>query len=213
VAQDSRPGYPIAIFGPFHPYRGGIAHHTALLAGGLAATHPVLGLNFQRLYPGFLFPGKTQLDSSAEPLRPPGVEVVRSVDSIGPHTWPGAVRTLRRFGARLLIVQWWHPFFAPAVAAIARGAKRGGTRVLLLCHNVMPHERSVVDSALARLGLGSADAFLVQSANDLALVEKLYPQVPRVQSPLPPFTFFAHGKGDAAATVAGDRDALRDGSV
>jgi hypothetical protein len=74
--------------------------------------------------------------------------------------------------------------FAPAVAAIARGAAQRDARVLgRACHNVMLHERSVVDSALARLGLGSADAFLVQSANDLALVESST-RTPRVQSPL-----------------------------
>jgi hypothetical protein len=97
--------YPVAVFGPFHPYRGGIAHHTTLLARTLARTHPVLGINFRRLYPSFLFPGRTQLDASQAPLVADGVQVARLVDSIGPLTWPGAVRAARRSGTRLLVVQ------------------------------------------------------------------------------------------------------------
>jgi glycosyltransferase involved in cell wall biosynthesis len=151
------------------------------------------------LYPDFLFPGRTQLDASAEPLRAEGVQVQRLVDSIAPHTWWRAAAAVRRFGARLLIVQWWHPFFAPAVAMVARGARRGGVRVVLLCHNVLPHERSRLDSALARLGLGAADGFLVQSQPDLELLERLHPTRPRLLTPHPAYTFFARGRVEREA--------------
>jgi glycosyltransferase involved in cell wall biosynthesis len=192
----------VAVFGPFHPYRGGIAHHTTLLARTLARTHPVLGINFRRLYPGFLFPGRTQYDSSTEPLAAEGVQIARLVDSIGPHTWPGATRAARRFGTRLLVVQWWHPFFAPCTAALARGVRHAGGRVVFLCHNVLPHERRRIDTALARLGLAAADGFLVQSQGDLATLERLFPDRPRAHTPHPAYTFFARGGVDRAAARA-----------
>jgi glycosyltransferase involved in cell wall biosynthesis len=195
-------GAPIAVFGPFHPHRGGIAHHTTLLAETLAARHPVLGVGFKRLYPSILFPGKTQIDASATAFVPRGVEVRQLVDSIAPHTWWRAAGAIRAFGTRLLVVQWWHPFFAPCCAAIARGAKRGGARVVYVCHNVLPHERSRIDTALARLGLGAADAFIVQNRPDLDLITSLYPNRPRELTPLPTFTFFARG-------ASMDRDAAR----
>ena len=196
-------GYPVAVFGPFLPYRGGIAHHTTLLARTLAGTHPVLGINFRRLYPGLLFPGRTQFDESAAPLAAEGVRTVRLVDSILPHTWPGAVRAARDFGTRLLVVQWWHPFFAPCTAALARGVRRAGGRVVFLCHNVLPHERSRVDAALVRLGLGSADGFLVQSKADLETLARLFPDRPRAHTPHPAYTFFARGGVDRASARAG----------
>src|SRR3989442_10166518 len=186
--------YPVAVLGPFHPYRGGIAHHTTLLAQALASTHPVLGLNYERLYPRLLFPGRTQLDESSEPLVAEGVPVLRLVDSLGPHTWPRAARAARRFGTRLLVVQWWHPFFAPACAGVARGLRRSGAKALFLCHNVLPHERRKLDTPLVRLGLGSADAFLAQSQTDLELLARLYPGRPRALSPHPAYTFFARGR-------------------
>lgn len=191
--------YPVAVFGPFHPYRGGIAHHTTLLASTLARTHPVLGLSYRRLYPGVLFPGRTQFDASAEPLACPGVEIVRAVDSIGPHTWPGAVRALRQAGTRLLVVQWWHPFFGPCCRALARGARRNGARVVYLCHNVLPHERGRLDVRLARFGLGGADGFLAQSRTDLELLDGLFPERPRELTPLPAFDFFTRGRLTRAA--------------
>ena len=195
-------GYPIAVFGPFHPYRGGIAHHTTLLASTLAEAHPVLGINFTRLYPNRLFPGRTQFDDSTAPLGAPGVRIERLVDSIGPHTWPRAARAVRSHGTRLLVVQWWHPFFAPACRALASSARRAGARVLFLCHNVLPHERSHLDAALVRLGLGAADAFLVQSAGDLETLAKLYPSRPRAHTPHPAYTFFARGTTDRGRSRA-----------
>lgn len=194
--------YPVAVVGPFHPYRGGIAHHTTLLARTLAGSHPVLGINFTRLYPGFLFPGRTQLDTSGAPLEAPGVEVVRAVDSIGPHTWPRAASLVQRFEARLLVVAWWHPFFAFACRAIAGRARRRGTRVVFLCHNVLPHERSRLDAALVRWGLGAADGFLVQSQMDAENVARLFPDRPCRISPHPAYTFFDRGAADREAARA-----------
>ncbi len=189
-----RPSWPVAVLGPFHPYRGGIAHHTTLLAQALAAEHEVLGLGFKRLYPGFLFPGRTQFDTSAEPLRPAGLRVERCVDSIAPHTWIGAARALQRAGSRLLVAQWWHPFFAPAYATVARLVRRRGTVVLYVCHNVLPHESSRLDGALARLGLGAADGYVLHSESDREVLQRLFPSRPHAVTPMPAFAFFARGR-------------------
>ncbi len=58
------------LVGPAYPYRGGIAHFNSLLAREFAKDHDVLVVNFKRLYPSFLFPGKTQFDESGEPPFP-----------------------------------------------------------------------------------------------------------------------------------------------
>ena len=188
--------WPLAVLGPFHPYRGGIAHHTTLLVRSLMAQHPVLGLNFSRLYPGFLFPGRTQYDDSADPLQASGVETPRCVDSIGPWTWHGAAQRAIDFGARLLILQWWHPFFAPSYAAIARTCRKHDVRILFLCHNVLPHESSRLDAALLRWGLGTADAFIVQSQGDQEALQRLLPGKPIEWTPHPAYNFFKTGAVD-----------------
>ena len=186
--------WPLAVLGPFHPYRGGIAHHTTLLARALASQHPVLGINFTRLYPGFLFPGQTQFDASAEPLAPEGFRVERLLDSIGPHTWPRAARAVTHSGCKLLLLQWWHPFFAPAYASVARLVRQRHVRVVALCHNVLPHEASRLDTVLVRLGLGAADAFILQSETDRERLARLFPGRPHAVTPHPAYTFFARGR-------------------
>jgi glycosyltransferase involved in cell wall biosynthesis len=155
----------VALLGPTHPYRGGIAHYTTLLARALAARHAVSIVSFVRLYPGFLFPGTTQFDASGEAILPP-VPPERIVDSIAPWTWLAAGRRLRAIGPDVLIVPWWHPFFGPSLGTAARGARpRGasGPKRIFLCHNVEPHEPSPVDRVLGSYGLAAADGFLVHA--------------------------------------------------
>ncbi|HKQ19015.1 MAG TPA: glycosyltransferase [Candidatus Eisenbacteria bacterium] len=166
----------VALLGPTHPYRGGIAHYTTLLARALAARHDVSIVSFSRLYPGFLFPGTTQFDSSEEAILPP-VKPERLLDSIAPWTWSATGRRLRSIAPDLLIVPWWHPFFGPSLGRAARVARPHGAKApkrVFLCHNVEPHEPTPVDRALASYGLGAADGFLVHAR---AEVDRLRPRL------------------------------------
>ena len=106
----------VCLVGPAYPYRGGIAHFTSLLAAEFAKDHEILVVNFKRLYPSFLFPGKTQYDESGEKL---AVENVRVIDSLNPLTFWRAARLIARFAPQLVVFQWYQPFFAFAYATIA----------------------------------------------------------------------------------------------
>ena len=165
-----------------------------MLVRTLLVRHPVTGLSFTRLYPGFLFPGRTQFDPGSATLVPSACRVERRLDSIAPHTWLGTARAIVGAGCRLLVVQWWHPFFAPAYAGVARLVRRRGVRVLYVCHNVLPHESSRLDRTLARLGLGAADAHIVHSTGDRDTLQRLLPGRPQALVPLPVFDFFARGR-------------------
>ena len=114
----------IAVLGPVYPYRGGIAHYTARLVRALAeAGEEVLTVNLTRQYPSALFPGSSQEDGSKQPF-----ETVseRWVDSMRPDTWFRTVARLRRRGVKKLVIQWWHPYFAPSFGTIGRLARRAG---------------------------------------------------------------------------------------
>jgi glycosyltransferase involved in cell wall biosynthesis len=155
----------VALLGPTYPHRGGIAHYTTLLARAFARSHEVALVSFRRLYPGFLFPGTTQLDRSGVALTPP-VEPEPVVDSLAPWTWLEAGERLKRFKPEVLVVPWWHPFFGPSLGTAARAARPRGSpapKRLFLCHNVEPHEPAPLLRALAAYGLGAADGFLVHA--------------------------------------------------
>lgn len=75
----------LALIGPTHPYRGGISHYNTRLSKALTDIgHDPFIINFKRLYPQILFPGKTQYDESATKFDMPSERII---DSINPLTW------------------------------------------------------------------------------------------------------------------------------
>ena len=160
----------IALLGPSHPWRGGIAHYTARLERALTdAGHDVLALNFRRLYPDLLFPGRTQRDRS-DATFDIGSEAV--FDPINPLSWIAAVWHAHRFGADRLVLQWWHPYFAPGYTAVSCLARLFGIDTILQCHNVRPHERTALDSILLRLAYSCPGRFVVQSESEARRLEE-----------------------------------------
>jgi glycosyltransferase involved in cell wall biosynthesis len=197
------------LVGPAYPYRGGIAHFSSLLAGEFSKDHDVLVVNFKRLYPSFLFPGKTQLDESGEPLT---VDSVRVIDSLDPTSYWRAARKIARFEPGIVVFQWWHPFFAPAYASMAflAGRMRRGisSRFVFLCHNVMPHESSPVDRVLTKLAFGGVSRFLVQSREDRGRLAGIRGGADIAVNPLPSYGFFnrgAYSKAGARKELGVDR--------
>jgi glycosyltransferase involved in cell wall biosynthesis len=182
----------VCIVGPAYPYRGGIAHFTTMLAREFSRDHNVTVINYRRLYPSLLFPGKTQYDESDSPLQ---VESERLIDSIGPASWRRAARRIAELAPDLVVVKWWQPFFAPALRAITGAVKRAtGAPVVFLCHNVLPHESSIVDRALVVHGLGRADAFLVQSSEDRDRLLSILPDARVGLNPHPIYDWFDMGR-------------------
>ena len=143
--------------------RGGIAQYNALLCRELARQgHEVAVYSFTRQYPSMLFPGKTQMEEGADPAP---VDARAMVDSIGPLSWLRSANAIARTRPDVLMFKYWMPFFAPAFGTIARRVKGSvpGCKVVLICDNVIPHERRALDAPLTRYMLNAADAFVVMS--------------------------------------------------
>ncbi|HXL15773.1 MAG TPA: glycosyltransferase [Methylomirabilota bacterium] len=182
----------VAILGPTYPHRGGIAHYTTLLARALHSRHELSIVSFKRLYPGFLFPGSTQFDTSVAAIEPP-VPPEPILDSMDPLSWMRAGSRLRRREPDFLVVPWWHPFFGPSLGTAARRARGGKGRParIFLCHNVAPHEGTPLDRALTAYGLGAADAFLVHARSEAAKLETLARGRPVRVHPHPSYEIFS----------------------
>jgi glycosyltransferase involved in cell wall biosynthesis len=182
----------VTLVGPAYPYRGGIAHFNTSLAREFAKEHDVQVVNFTRLYPSFLFPGRTQYDESDSALR---VDSERFIDCLNPTTWFRAGRSVSAFDPDLVVFQWWQPFFGPAYRVVA-AASRTRNPLVFLCHNVVPHESSVFDRLLTEIGFASADAFLVQSREDGDNLRRLRKNPVMAVSPHPIYDFFDGGRFD-----------------
>jgi glycosyltransferase involved in cell wall biosynthesis len=193
----------ICLVGPAYPYRGGISQYSAMLARELSRSHDVLLVNFSRLYPGFLFPGKTQFDDGSSVLAAPSL---RLIDSIQPLSWRRAADAVCEFRPDIVVFQWWQPFFAPAYRSMcARIHARTKARTVFVCHNVLPHESSPVDRALTKLAFSGADAFVVQSREDGRILATLRPGATAEFNPMPVFDLFS-AREDAARTDAVRRE-------
>ncbi len=166
----------IALVGPTYPFKGGISHYTTLLCQRLKTRHEVVFFSFSRQYPKSFFPGKTDIDPSEIYIREAGGE--RVVDCLNPFSWLRVVWKIRRSNQDVLIIPWWVSFWAPSfliIALLVRLFTR--TRILFICHNVVPHDGKLIDRMLARLVLRNGDFHIVHSKPDEMLLKEMLPGV------------------------------------
>jgi hypothetical protein len=114
----------IALLGPLAPWRGGLSQYLGLLGEALRPRAEVRGWTFTRQYPGFLFPGESQVDPNATL---PTFPVERTLDSIGPPSWRRTAAALERF-APVDPVLRARVRLGGGAAAGARHARRAGVR-------------------------------------------------------------------------------------
>ena len=181
------PARRIALVGPLHPWRGGLAQYLQSLGEALESRAEVRAVTFTRQYPGFLFPGTTQFDLDAPRPRFPTVSML---DSIGPLSWGRSAEHLERFAPGAVILKWWMPFFAPSFASAVGPLRKRGTRVVLVCDNLIAHEPRIYDRAFSNWMLRNSDGYLVMSDSVERDLETLKPGAPRRRVPHPFYAQF-----------------------
>ncbi|MEQ1831849.1 MAG: glycosyltransferase [Candidatus Eisenbacteria bacterium] len=181
----------IGLVGPLHPWRGGLAQYLQILGETLAARSEVQAVTFTRQYPDFLFPGTSQFDPDAPKPRFP---TAARLDSIGPWTWRASAAHLERFAPGAVILKWWMPFFAPAFASTVGPLRKRGTRVILVCDNLVPHEPRFYDAAFSAWMMRNSDGYLVMSDAVERDLDTLKPGAPRRRVPHPFYAQFDRGR-------------------
>ena len=188
MGQSDNGKWKIAVLGPMHPYRGGIAHFTEMTVTGLADRgHDVHPVSFSRQYPELLFPGKTQYEPGSD--APDAVRgAPRLLDSINPVSWFRTGFHLRDAAPDAVVFQYWMPFFAPAYGVVARGLRRNyGIPSVAVVHNALPHERHLGDALLSRFFLRACAGHVVMSdavANNLRALRHPDATVRRIEHPV-----------------------------
>ena len=164
----------IVIVGTAHPYRGGIAAFTDRLASEFVKEGvDIEVVTFKLQYPSFLFPGKTQYSDAKAPE---GFPIERKVNSINPLNWRKVGKEIREKNPDIVVFTYWMSFFAPCFSKIAKVVKRNGhTKCIGLIHNMIPHEKSLLDKMFAPRFVKSMDGFVALSQsvlNDIAALDK-----------------------------------------
>lgn len=151
----------IAVVGPTHPHKGGVAQHTTLLAHHLAARkHDVRLVSWSRQYPARLYPGRQTI---SEPETAPYPHTERRLSWRAPLGWERAGRELARW-ADLVVIAQLTPLQLPAYLRLVSAARRWHVPIVAICHNVIPHEPRPGDRALVRRFLRRVNRVIVHSA-------------------------------------------------
>lgn len=154
----------VAVVGPTHPYKGGVAAHTTELATRLAAAgHETDLVSWSHLYPSRLYPGEQAVPDGVPDLAP-YARTTRPLSWARPDTWVRVGRALRAYD--LVVLVHVIPAVVPAHLALVRALGRrggGGPKVVLVTHNVLPHEAHPGATTLVRTMLRQVDVALVHS--------------------------------------------------
>lgn len=152
----------IAMIGPVHPYKGGIAHYTDLLCRALREDGNEVQLySFKFQYPKLLYK-KPQKDMKSSGFGTNDADFC--IHTLNPFNWIKVAGRIKKQKPELIILQWWHPYFAPCFWSICKLLRR--EKILFVCHNVFPHERFPLDSLLTKWTLGCGRYFITQSKMD-----------------------------------------------
>ena len=162
----------IVMLGPIYPYKGGIAQYTGAMCAALSKTHEVKAVSFSMQYPKALYK-RPQRDEENTTFR--FEPAVYPLNTVNPATWKQTAAKIREENPDLLVVQWWHPWFAPCYASILKDVRKqcGKTRIIFVCHNVLPHEGFPMKEQLSGKVLSKGDAFIVHSAQDAEDLKRL----------------------------------------
>jgi glycosyltransferase involved in cell wall biosynthesis len=130
-------------------------------------------VSWSRLYPDRLYPGEQAIPDGGEDL-PPFPATVRPLRWDRPPSWWRTGATLR--DCDLVVVVVVVPVQVPALLTLVRSARRGPAssrpRVVVLAHNVVPHETHPGGEWLMTRMLRAADGVLVHSPHQAELARE-----------------------------------------
>lgn len=176
------------LIGPVYPYRGGIAQYTRGLTHSLLDRgHQVQVFSFQRQYPNWLYPGKSDKDPSQTTLN---IIPNYTLDPLYPWSWSRTAKQIVKSNPDAVLIQWWTTFWGPAYWRLSKILRRSGIFVIYIIHNVIPHEPFFWDKWIAENVLKIGDAHLVQATSEEDKLLSFLPDAEPIYSPLPVFNFF-----------------------
>lgn len=150
----------IALLSPFYPYRGGIAQFSDRLYQELVKDHEVQVFSYSKLYPSFLFPGKTQYVPNPKPN--PRLPSKQILNSTNPFSYSKTAKAINQYNPDILLVAYWMPYLAVALSRVCAKLNKN-IKIIGLVHNAIPHEASVINKPLTNLFFKRCHAFICMS--------------------------------------------------
>lgn len=183
------PQRKIAIIGPSHPFRGGLATYNERLAREFRNRGDEVTIyTFTLQYPSFLFPGKTQYSESPAPK---DLNIKICVNAVNPFNWMKVGKMIRRSNPDIVIIKFWIPFMGPCFGKIARIIKKNKhTKIISIIDNIIPHEKWIGDRTLAKYFVKAVDGFVVMSKSVMDDIDTFDKRKPKMFCPHPLYDSF-----------------------
>lgn len=159
----------IVLIGPVYPFKGGISHYTGLMCRALKLRYDVTMISYSMQYPKLLF-RKEQRDFGNDSFKIDDTEYIINTADI--FSIRKAADRINDIAPSLVIIQWWHPYFAPCYQLLIKRLK---SRVMFICHNVFPHERFILDRYLTSRTLRKGDYFVLHSSREADELKSIIP--------------------------------------
>lgn len=148
----------IIMIGPVYPYKGGISHYTGMMCRELKKNHDVIMISYKMQYPKMLFKRK-QKDYSNDSFKVDNTQYL--LHTANPFNIIRVAGKIKREDPDMVIIQWWHPYFAPCYRILT--ALMGRQNITFVCHNVFPHERFPLDRMLTKTALKKGSNFILHA--------------------------------------------------
>jgi glycosyltransferase involved in cell wall biosynthesis len=150
----------VIIVGPIKPYRGGIAHYNWQLMKSLENYCNVEVVSFKRLYPGFLYPGKSDKETEKFEYMP---KTRYLIDAYNPLSLGKAAKYIYKSKPDLVLIAWWTLFWQPGLMYIAKHLTKKKIKTIFLCHNIVDHESSYLKKLISSRLLQRHREYIVHS--------------------------------------------------
>lgn len=175
----------IILIGPVYPFKGGISHYTGLMYRELVKRYDVEMISYKMQYPKLLF-HKEQRDYSNDSFKIENAKYM--LHTANPFNIIRTAHYIRRQKPDLVLIQWWHPYFAPCYFLLTHFM--GKQNVTFVCHNVFPHERFPMDRLLTKVTLKHGRHYIVHAAEEGRELEKIKAESDYTVTPHPTYNAF-----------------------
>lgn len=175
----------IILIGPVYPYKGGISHYTGLMYRELIKQYDVEMLSYQMQYPRLLF-RKEQRDYANDSFKIEDTNYI--LHTANPFSILKTACHIRKQKADMVLIQWWHPYFAPCYWLL--GLLMGRQNLVFVCHNIFPHERFPFDKWLTRMALKRGKHYIVHAGEEGEALKKIIRSPDCIVTPHPTYNTF-----------------------
>jgi glycosyltransferase involved in cell wall biosynthesis len=190
----------IAVIGQVFPIKGGISHYNSLLINEfLAAGADILAISFIRIFPRWLHPLKTNKDGESKNFFKGSAEFIFDIPR--PGSWLKVISRILEYRPDAILVHWYTPLLAVPLWFVLRRIRRAlpATKIIAICHNVVPHERIPFDRWLTKKTFALIDCAITHSERDALAAATWIPGVMVKKLFHPVYDFFPRNitQGDA----------------